>query len=412
MTQTLQADITIVGAGIVGASMAARLSQDPNFAHTRIVLVDAVNESPALDLSQFDARVVALSGRSQSFLQQAGIWSFVQQTRVCPYQKMQVWDADGTASISFNSADVHQSELGHICENRVLLAGADRVLAQRAGINRLRGANLVDIEVRSAECVRLRLDDGKCIDTRLLLAADGARSKIRELAGFTCRNWDYGHTAIVTTVSLEKSHDFCAWQRFSSEGPLAFLPLSRDGQESHQASIVWSVRTELAQSLMALNNEGFCARLTQVSEACLGKIIECDKRYAIALEQRHAERYIQPNIALLGDAAHTIHPLAGQGVNLGLYDVETLYAELSRALERKVPFEDASILRRYERKRRPHNLAAMAAMEIFKRGFGSDDIALRWLRNLALNTADNSVMLKKLFSLAATGNRGGAFINV
>ena len=224
---------------------------------------------------------------------------------------------------------------------------------------------------------------GDVLSTALLVAADGGNSAIRQHFEFATREWDYGHSAIVTTVQSEAVHKQTAWQRFMPSGPLALLPLDREGDQ-HYCSLVWSQDSVEAERLMAMDDEDFCAELSRASENCIGKVIAVDKRFAIPLRQRHATDYISQRVALLGDAAHTIHPLAGQGVNLGFADVAALVETLSAQAKRGNDLGSLLTLSQYQRQRKPENLAVMAAMEGFKRLFGADNIALRLLRNIGL----------------------------
>jgi 2-octaprenylphenol hydroxylase len=203
-------------------------------------------------------------------------------------------------------------------------------------------------------------------------------------------------------VQTELPNQATAWQRFMRTGPLAFLPLS-SVNEKHFCSIVWSADIELADELMQLNDAEFCTRLGFAFEHKLGKIIHTAERFAIPLRQRHAKTYIQPNTVLVGDAAHNIHPLAGQGVNLGLLDVTALADEIQRALDRKIPLSDFSILRRYQRQRLGSNLMMMSAMEAFKRLFGSESLMLTWLRNSGMRQLNSFTELKKIIVKSAMG---------
>jgi 2-octaprenylphenol hydroxylase len=227
---------------------------------------------------------------------------------------------------------------------------------------------------------------------------------VRELAGFRTREWDYGHRALVTTVETERGHGATAWQRFLSSGPLAYLPLpEHDGH--HFCSIVWSVEHGLADDLEAMDEEAFRAALGAALEYRLGEVVACSARVCFPLRQRHAIDYIKPGVALVGDAAHTIHPLAGQGINLGLQDVAALADEVLAGVARGEDPGSYQLLRRYQRRRKGENLLMMAAMEGFKNLFGARQLPVRWLRNQGLKWVDRSGPLKYQMMRHAMGVR-------
>lgn len=402
-------DLIIVGAGLVGASLACAIAQQESTQHLRIAVIEAGTpvqsfHAEKFDPRAFDPRVVALTHASEKLLTDIGCWQHIVAERVCAYREMKVWDGEGTAAIEFDCAEVQQSHLGHIVENSVIVNQLRKRMAQLPNIQLIQPAAVINVIPAQPEfpLVRVQLDTGIEITTSLLIAADGAKSKVRELAAFATREWDYGQQAIITTVRTEQPHEYTAWQRFMHTGPLAFLPLQHNG-DAHCCSIVWSAEDELAQELMALDDAAFCARLTAAFEARLGKVISCDTRHAISLRQRHASSYIQPGIVLVGDAAHNIHPLAGQGVNLGLLDVQVLVQEVERALQRGIPLADYSILRRYQRQRLASNLGMMTAMETFKRLFGSRSLAVNWLRNTGMRQLNSIAAVKKAIINLALG---------
>jgi 2-octaprenylphenol hydroxylase len=397
-------DLVIVGAGLVGASLACAIAQTDAAQNLRIAVIEASSDVQHFSGDHFDPRVVALTHTSQKLLKDIGCWDDIVKQRVCAYREMKVWDGEGTAAIEFDCADVQQAHLGHIVENSVVVNQLRERMAQHKNIFLIQPVAVVQVIPAQAEFprVRVQLTNGSEITTALLIAADGAQSKVRELAEFSTREWDYGQQAIITTVSTERPHEFTAWQRFMHTGPLAFLPLQNNG-DAHSCSIVWSAEDALASELMTLDDETFCGRLTAAFEARLGRVIACDKRYAIPLRQRHATTYIRPGIALVGDAAHSIHPLAGQGVNLGLLDVIALAQEIERALARGIPLADYSILRRYQRQRLASNLGMMSAMEGFKRLFGNRTLAVNWLRNTGMRQLNSVAAIKKIIINTALG---------
>lgn len=312
-----QFDLIVVGAGMVGATLARAMADLP----LRIALVDgmplprATNE-PKTE-SGYDSRVSAISAASENILDNLGVWQRIPGASRSPYRYMRVWDAEGTGEIGFDADALGELRLGHIVENHLIQSALLESLAE-TGIA-LFGAQRVEGLVREPDGWRLLLEGGQALQAPLVVAADGAKSKLRELAGFEMREWDYLHNAIVTTIQTERPHQATAWQRFMPSGPLALLPLNDRGQV-HYCSIVWSVVPEHAGRIMALDDEAFREELEQAFESRLGRILATDVRHRIPLRQRHAKRYVMPGLALIGDAAHSIHPLAGQGVNLGLLD--------------------------------------------------------------------------------------------
>lgn len=397
----MQADLIIVGAGMVGSALGLALKDSG----LEIILIDG---SP-LSIKPFDAeaafepRVSALSVASQRILQRLGAWDGVAARRASPYGEMQVWDGSGTGNIHFSAASVHAEVLGHIVENRVIQEALLEPLHD-SGVGLLPNARLENLR-RSGDDWLLTLVDGRELRAPLVIAADGASSAVRRLAGCATREWDYLHHAIVTSVRCEQPHRRTAWQRFTDDGPLAFLPLDRQGDE-HWCSIVWSTTPEQATRLMALDDEAFRVELGKAFEHRLGNIEAADPRLCIPLRQRHAKRYVEPGLALVGDAAHTIHPLAGQGVNLGFLDAAVLAEVLLHAHGRGERLADERVLSRFERRRMPHNLGMMAAMEGFQRLFQADPLPLRWLRNAGLGLVDGLPEAKALFVRQALGLSG------
>ncbi len=397
----MQADLIIVGAGMVGSALALALKDSG----LNILLLDGGSMAvrPFSGEAPFEPRVSALSMASQRLLERLQVWPGVQARRASPYAQMQVWDGSGTGSIHFSAASVHAESLGHIVENRVVQdALLEALFDSEVGL--LPNARLEQLR-RDGDDWLLQLVDGRQLRTPLLVAADGANSSVRQMAGCATREWDYLHHAIVTSVRCADAHQATAWQRFTDDGPLAFLPLRR-GEDEHWCSIVWSTVPEEARRLMALDDQAFRQALGKAFEWRLGEVLEVDPRLCIPLRQRHAKRYIQPGLALIGDAAHTIHPLAGQGVNLGFLDAATLAEVLLHALRRGEALASEKTLSRFERRRMPHNLAMMAAMEGFQRLFQADPLSVRWLRNSGLNLVDGLAEAKALFVRQALGLSG------
>ncbi|HWD30092.1 MAG TPA: 2-octaprenyl-3-methyl-6-methoxy-1,4-benzoquinol hydroxylase [Pseudomonas sp.] len=397
----MRADLLIVGAGMVGSALALALQHSG----LEILLLDGspLSIKPFDEQAAFEPRVSALSMASQRILERVGAWPGIAQRRVSPYSDMRVWDGSGTGQIHFSAASVHAEALGHIVENRVVQDGLlERLHDSEIGL--LANARLEQMR-RSGDEWLLTLADGRTLRAPLVIAADGASSAVRRLTGCETREWDYLHHAIVTSVRCAEPHQATAWQRFTDDGPLAFLPLQRDGRQEW-SSIVWSTTPEQAERLMKLDDSDFCAQLERAFEGRLGAVLQADPRLCVPLRQRHAKRYVAEGLALIGDAAHTIHPLAGQGVNLGFLDAAVLAEELLRAYERGELLADERVLSRFERRRMPHNLALMAAMEGFERLFQADPLPLRWLRNSGLKWVEQMPEAKALFVRQALGLSG------
>jgi len=406
-------DVVIAGAGMAGCSLALALSgQGFNIALVEPRQLPADRPPVLSGVDGFDNRVSALTPLTQQFLESIGVWQGIVDARSCPYSHMHVWDAEGTGSIDFDAREVDAERLGTIVENRVVVAAMlDRIRSSR-DISVLDGKRVLSCQVEQGADlapVVVELSSQEHLTAALLVAADGALSPVRDMMGFETREWDYGHSAIVCTIELERDHQQTAWQRFLNSGPLAFLPLD-DGGASRLCSIVWSLDSELADEKMALENAAFLQELSRASEYCLGNVLAMSERSCFPLRQRHAVEYVKPAVALVGDAAHTIHPLAGQGINLGFGDVNALASVLKQAGGRSLPIGDMAVLGRYQRQRKGENLLMMAAMEGFKRLFSQRALPLRWLRNTGMSGVDRLVPVKRQLMAHAMGvPSGGGF---
>ena len=398
-------DIVIVGGGAVGSAVASLLGQINKTVRgvkqqLKIALIET-SEPPQFNPSQVDPRVAALTEKTRLIFEQIGIWNQVVAKRACAYKAMNVWDAEGTGRITFDCQQVQQPNLGHIVENSALVSTLIDHLKQQSNIELYCPANIVDYQLQQ-DVITLTLDNHSVLSAQLLIAADGANSAVREHFQFATKQWDYGQHAIVTTITTENSNQLTAWQRFMPTGPLAFLPLNNIGSD-HCCSIVWSQDTTEAKRLMALEDDQFCQQLSRASEHCLGEVLKIEKRHLIPLRQSHATDYVMPRVALIGDAAHSIHPLAGQGANLGFSDAQVLAEEIAKAFDRDLDLGDESVLKPYQRRRKPENLATMAAMEGFKRLFGSQNSTLRLLRNYGLSAINVLGVIKNKLIKQAMG---------
>lgn len=399
-----QYDMIIVGGAMAGATLACALADSG----LRIAVLDnrALSaDAPALEHTAFDARVSAITPASQEIFTRLCVWQAIAAQRVSPYTRMYVWEADGTASIDFAAADINVPALGHIIENRVILHALHQRLAGLDGVEVLAPATMADL-AQSEDGVTLTLENGDTLTARVLVGADGGNSTVRKMSGFRVREWDYHHQAIVTTVRTERPHRQTAWQRFMDDGVLAFLPLHTPAGADAQryCSIVWSALPERAEQLMAEDDDQFRASVQRAFEARLGEVEDVAPRFSFPLRQIHARDYVNGQVVLIGDAAHSIHPLAGQGANLGLLDAWVLAQTLHRARQREPAlWHHPSVLRRYQRRRKGHNLTMMAMMEGFRRLYAEQPLPVRWLRNTGMRTVDNLPLLKNHLMREAMG---------
>ncbi|MDP5056996.1 MAG: UbiH/UbiF/VisC/COQ6 family ubiquinone biosynthesis hydroxylase [Marinomonas hwangdonensis] len=391
-------DVIIVGAGMVGALSAILLAKSS----LRIALVDKHHGDYTLSVPPaYDSRVSAISSQSKTLLEEAGVWQGIATDRIACYDNMVVWDGLGDGYIDFSAGATAMPELGHLLENAVL---NDQL------IRRARETNLLDLYLGdtleshhlSESGVRVELSSGYALDAQVLIGADGAMSTLRTENDFETIEWDYGHHAIVATIEIAQPHGNTAWQSFGEEGILAFLPMPSVNQR-HFVSIVWSVPPSEAASLMALDEALFCRRLQYAMNSRFDVLSVTQPRQAVPLRQRHAKQYVKAGLALIGDAAHTIHPLAGQGANLGFSDAKVLVEVLSKAHRRGECLGASKVLRRYQRARMLDNIAMAAGMEAFKRLFSTQQPALVQLRNMGMKQFHRSTSLKKTLIARAAG---------
>ena len=388
-----QYDLVIVGAGMVGASLVC------SFANTnlRIALLDARCPPMTWEEPGYDIRVSAITRATQNWLTGLGAWPYIEAMRLKAYREMHVWDASGTGTIHFDSADIGEPDLGHIIENRVIVKALHQRLEQISHVDVLCPVLSQHLHLDD-EWATLTLENKQQIKAKLVVAADGARSWVRQEAEISIHGWDYDQDALVTWVKTEHPHQDTAWQRFQQDGPLAFLPLPDD-----VSSIVWSTSPEHARQLVAMDEQSFATELASSFEHKLGAVTQVGPRAVFPLRYFETSAYVKPRLALVGDAAHLMHPLAGQGVNLGMADAAALSEVILEALSEKNDIGDYRILRRYERWRRADNRSMLVAMDSFKRLFSSDVSIIRVLRNTGLNLTDKLSPIKHLFMQAALG---------
>ncbi|MEL0554650.1 MULTISPECIES: 3-demethoxyubiquinol 3-hydroxylase [Enterobacteriaceae] len=376
-------DVAIVGGGMVGGALALGLAQ-----HGFTVTVIEPSTPPAFDASAApDVRISAIGASSVALLKSLGVWEAMRAMRVHAYRRLETWEWE-SAHVTFDAAELKLPELGYMVENNVLQLALWQALEAHQQVTLRVGAALQAIQ-REPTGTTLRLSDGSECAAALVIGADGANSQVRQLAGIGVQAWQYQQSCMLISVQCANDPGDSTWQQFTPTGPRAFLPLF-----DHWASLVWydtpaRIRQLQAMSMPQLQQEimrHFPSRLGQVTPLNAG---------AFPLTRRHAMQYVQPGLALVGDAAHTIHPLAGQGVNLGYRDVDALLDVLAEAKSHGETWAGLSVLERYQARRRADNLMMQSGMDLFYAGFSNDLAPVRVLRNIGLMAAARAGVVKR-----------------
>ncbi len=364
-------DIAIVGAGITGLTLAALLATGRHAKALNLSIIDAAQRPEYSKSDALALRVSAISNGSADLFDVVGAWSIVSKGRISPYESMRVWDEDdtpgGAATLRFDAAEFAVGQLGYIVENVLI-----------------RDALLQVIDSTPAK-VRFETRLKSLPDADLVIGADGAHSFVRTWAGIQTSQWPYEQTALVTHLRCERAHAATAWQRFMRSGPLGMLPLA-DGR----ISVVWSTAPDTARQAMAASDDDLGRMLSDASGGVLGKLTVDGPKGAFPLSAQHAKAYVIPGVALIGDAAHAIHPLAGQGVNLGLQDASQLARVIDAALDSGLYPGDRPVLRRYERARKGANLTMLHCMTGLNRLFTTDSTVLGEIRRAGMRLFNRS----------------------
>ncbi len=396
-SRVAQAEVAIVGGGLVGMVCALLLAD----AGLEVMLIDPLTQ-PATRDEPFDLRTYALTPASRQILERAGVWAELDHARLATFQAIDVWDGLGPGALHFAASAARSGPLAYLVEQANLLSACQRALTTRAKLSDLAG-QVSAITPNDHECV-LQLADGRALRASVVLACDGADSPVREMCGFEVARRPYTQQAIVANVTTTLAHDCIARQRFLPSGPLAMLPLP----PANQVAVVWTTTPAQAAWATTCSDEAFCAALGQAFEERLGPVLGTSRRVSFALRCQHARHYARGRIALLGDAAHVIHPLAGQGLNLGFLDAAAL-AEILRTCERAAVRYPQSLLQRYARARRGENLLMLTLTDQLNRVFAQTHPALVRLRTLGLNLTQHWLPLKQVLLAHAMG--GDSFRN-
>jgi 2-octaprenylphenol hydroxylase len=362
-----------------------------------VAIIDAGNPMQDWESASYDLRVSALTAASIRIFKSLNVWDEMCEMGVQSFEKMMVWDHFGSSGLAIDSADVGEIEMGCVVENRITVRALWNSLQSLSSCNAFTSVQLDDFVV-TEKGATLTLSDGAQIEAELLVAADGANSKIRQLIGVADYGWNYQQKALVATLKPEFSHQLTAWQRFLPEGPLALLPL-RNGL----ISIVWTSESSTTEAHLKLSEAAFCKALSEASEQRLGKFELIGKRAAFPLKMQFSTDYCRERVAFIGDAIHTIHPLAGQGANLGLRDAVSLAGVVLQAHARRRDIASQQVLRRYERERKGDNLLMMGIMDGFKRLFGTEQAPVQLARSVGMGGVNSSALIKNQICKYAMG---------
>lgn len=400
----LEFDLVIVGGGMVGSMLCAALA-NVQTQHAEpfnvCVLEDRLPEpfTPGSD-PQYDLRVSALSMASQHMLQRVGAWEGIVSRRCCKYKRLSVWDGERAGRTNFNASDIHADHLGHIVENRVLQLALQDVIATLSNVTVMSPARLSRYR-QTQSGVRVMLEDGRSITAKLIVGADGANSLVRRQTGISMDKKVYPQHALVATINTALPQQDITWQRFVPSGPQAFLPLC-----GHQGSIVWYHTEDEIARLSTLDEAAFVELLQDTFPDELGEVLSVQARGSFPITKAHAKNYVADRVALVGDAAHTVHPLAGQGVNIGLLDAAALAQVLVEARKKGRDFGHEASLRRYQRWRYGENQLMITALDSIYEAFKPRAAIVQHIRSASLNLVDRVDPIKHRVMRHAMGVTG------
>lgn len=388
-------DVVIVGGGMVGAAVACGLGDSS----LRVAVLESSQPQAFAHEQPHDLRVSALSIASKNILETVGAWQGVLNRRLCPFRRMRVWETAGDTE--FCSDDINYPELGYIVENRITQLALLERLADFANVSLICPITIDKIDYRIGQDTSLSLSDGRVLKAKLVVAADGAQSRVRQSVGLGVTSWDYGQHALVIYIETELSQQDITWQRFVPSGPQAFLPLT-----GNYGSIVWYNSPDEVKRLSSLPFDDLKHELMRAFPECLGQVVAVLGTATFPLKRQHAQHYVKAGAALVGDAAHTINPLAGQGVNIGLLDAAALAEVILEAVQQGQAIADMQVLKRYEKMRRHENLKMMTLMDVFYQVFSNDVLPIKFLRNLGLGLAERVAPAKLEVMRNAMGLKG------
>ena len=388
-------DVVIVGGGMVGAAVACSLGGSL----LKVAVIENSPPAPYTPDQPHDMRVSALSIASKNILETVGAWEGVVNRRFCPFRRMRVWETAGDTE--FCSDDINYPELGYIVENRVTQLALLERLQAFDNIELICPVSIKKINYVAGKPGEVELEDGRILSANVLVAADGGQSRVRQTVGLGVTSWDYKQHALVIYIETAYGQQDITWQRFLPSGPQAFLPLT-----GHYGSIVWYNSPDEVNRLKTLSFEALKDELVAAFPDCLGQVNNVLGVASFPLKRQHAQSYVKPGVVLVGDAAHMINPLAGQGVNIGLLDAAALGEVLLEAAKEGLDLGSLTVLKRYEKMRRNENLKMMTVMDIFYQVFSNEVLPLKLIRNFGLGLAERILPAKNKVMRSAMGLEG------
>lgn len=378
-----QYDVIVLGGGMVGAATALGLAKQG----LDVALIEK-NPLPTFSAqAPYDVRISAISVASVALLDKLGAWANIQQMRVCPYAGLETWEIEEFQT-RFHANDLGRAELGYMVENNLIQLGLWQALADYPNCQQAVGFSQIFAK-REQDLWQITLDQERHYSAPLLIAADGANSQARQWAGIGLTSWQYRQHCLLATVKTECPQQDTTWQQFFPSGPRAFLPLL-----GNQGCVVWYDSPARIAELSAISPEKLTAEIHTHFPARLGQV-EVEKHASFPLTRQHAQSYVQNGVVLVGDSAHTINPLAGQGVNLGFKDVKALLEVIEQAVKKRENFTAPSVLKRYQQLRYQDNLLMQTGMDLFYKTFKTDLLPLKIVRNVGLIMAERATLLKK-----------------
>ena len=391
----MNVDVTIVGAGLVGCTLACLLSNQG----LKVAVVDRNNPLKVGQESELEGRTVALNLSSVEIFQDLDLWNDIYHSAT-NFNRIYVWDSAGSSPLEFLSEHVDEENLGYVVSNNLVLSFLSKYIHKSKGIELYLDSEISSLEIDDRKTTIL-LSDGKEISSALIVGADGTNSFIRNKTKIDTRTWSYDQKAFVASLKTNKPHLNTAWQVFTSTGPIALLPYDKAGKAN--VSLVWSVDNKYAEEIDKFTKKDFSKELEEKTESTLGKIEIIGGIYSFPLYQLHSKTYFSNRAVLVGDAAHSFHPLAGQGLNSGLSDVNCLFKLIAEYRRKAKDIGSIEILRDYEKRRKGPNLAMIALMQLFKQGFEGNNPWLKLTRNMAFKVASENRILKRNLIKQAAG---------